>query len=153
MVVKKLKDMGLVASPHNPCIFTGILHDPDGTIPSTTPRVKINIGLYVDDFGFYSISLVEEDLFQTEFQKSLQVDFMGDVDYFLGTAFTCTYHFDGHLYVHLSQSAFTEFTGHWFGVDKFNPVPNMTPYCSGIPIDSIPNADPKDPDLKRRTKV
>jgi hypothetical protein len=29
----------------------------------------------------------------------------------------------------------------------------MTPYRSGIPIDSIPAADPKDPDLKRRTKV
>ena len=153
MVVKKLKEMGLVASAHDPCLFSGILHDPDGTIPSTTPRASIDIGLYVDDFVFYSTNSAEEDLFQSEFQKSLQVDFMGDVDYFLGTAFTWSRHHDGHLSVHLSQSAFTEFTGHCFGVDKFNPVPNMTPYRSGIPIDPIPNADPNDPDLKRRTKV
>ena len=29
----------------------------------------------------------------------------------------------------------------------------MTPYRSGKPIDSIPDADPTDPDLKRRMKV
>ena len=29
----------------------------------------------------------------------------------------------------------------------------MTPYRSGYPIDAIPNADPKDLDLKHRTKV
>eukprot|EP00804_Cyclotella_cryptica_P014486 CCRYP_004818-RA/>CCRYP_004818-RA protein AED:0.46 eAED:0.37 QI:0/0/0/1/1/1/2/0/357 len=33
-----------------------------------------------------------------------------------------------------------------------NPVPNMTPYWSGLPIDAIPPPDPTDPDLKRRTK-
>ena len=29
----------------------------------------------------------------------------------------------------------------------------MTPYMSGLPIDSIPPPDKHDPDLKRRTKV
>jgi len=71
----------------------------------------------------------------------------------LGTAFTWAKHDDGHLSVHLCQSAFTEYTAHRFGVDKMNRTPNMTPYRSGYPIDSIPNADPDDPDLKRRTKV
>jgi len=34
-----------------------------------------------------------------------------------------------------------------------NPVPNMTPYRSGLPIDAIPAADPNEGDFKRRTKV
>lgn len=57
----------------------------------------------------------------------------------------------GHLSVHLSQSAFTEFTAHHLAIDWYNHTPHMTPYCSGFQIDTIPPADPKDPDLKRRT--
>ena len=34
-----------------------------------------------------------------------------------------------------------------------NRVPNMTPYRSGLPIDSLPPARANDPDLKRRIKV
>ena len=34
-----------------------------------------------------------------------------------------------------------------------NLTPNMTPYRSGYPIDSIPAPDPNDPDLARQTKV
>jgi hypothetical protein len=50
---------------------------------------------------------------------------MGDVDYFLGTAFTWKCHPNNHLSVHLCQSAFTEFTAHRFGIDKYNRTPNM----------------------------
>ena len=78
---------------------------------------------------------------------------MGDVDFFLGTAFTWKRHESGHLSVHLCQSAFAEYTAHRFGVDKMNRTPNMTPYRSGMPIDSIPPPDPNDPDGPRRKKV
>ena len=77
---------------------------------------------------------------------------MGDVDFFLGTAFTWMRHNDGHLSVHLCQSALTNYTARQFGVDKMNPVPNMTPYRSGLPIDAIPAADPEEGNFKRRTK-
>ena len=60
--------------------------------------------------------------------EKIVVDFMDDVDYFLGTAFTWLRHDDGHVSVHLSQTAFTEFTAHRFSVNKMNRVPNMTPY-------------------------
>ena len=53
----------------------------------------------------------------------------------------------------MCQSAFTDFTAHRFGVDKYNLTPNMTPYRSGLPIDSIPPPPSDDPDLARRTKV
>lgn len=72
---------------------------------------------------------------------------------FLGTAFTWKHLPGGHLSVHLSQSAFTEFTAHHFAVDRLNRTPHITPYRAGYLIDSIPPPDPKDPDLKQRTKV
>ena len=77
---------------------------------------------------------------------------MGPVDWFLGTAFTWKTHDDGNLSVFLSQTAFTEFMAHRFAVDRFKPVPNMSPYRSGIPIDSIAPPDKHNPDLKSRTK-
>ena len=63
---------------------------------------------------------------------------MGDADYFLGTAFTWLRQDDGNVSVHLCQSAFTEFASHRFGIDNMNRIPNMTPYRSGLPIDSLP---------------
>ena len=72
---------------------------------------------------------------------------MVDVDYFLGTAFTWIKHKDRNISVHICQFSFTEFIAHWFSVQSSNKVPNMTPYCSGSPIDSIPIVDHLDPDL------
>eukprot|EP00804_Cyclotella_cryptica_P009045 CCRYP_003142-RA/>CCRYP_003142-RA protein AED:0.35 eAED:0.14 QI:0/0/0/1/1/1/2/0/1801 len=94
----------------------------------------------------------EEDRFRRMLASKIKVDFMGDVDYFLGTAFTWRRHASGELSAFLSQTAFTEYMAHRFAVDKMNPVPHMTPYRSGLPVDAIPPPDPKDPDLKRRTK-
>jgi len=92
-------------------------------------------------------------LFRDELTNHIKVNFMGECDYFLGTAFTWKRLTDGHISVHLSQSAFTEFTSHRFGSSTTNPVPNMTLYRSGLPIDSIPSADPADPELNHRTKM
>ena len=175
-----LTNMGLVQSPHDPCIFSGII-DPsttdfvtttnsDGTITVQIPqsdstntttttitlpssRQMIHIGLYVDDFVFYSKSDAEEELFRQVFQSQVNVDFMGDVDYFLGSAFLWKRHDDGNISVHMSQSAFTEHTAHRYGLDNFKRVSNMTPYRSDLPIDSLPPSPLNDPDLKRRTKV
>ena len=109
--------------------------------------------MYVDDFIFYSTDPEEEQKFKEEVAKHIKVDFMGDVDYFLGTVFTWLHHDNEHVSAHLTQTAFTEFSAHRFGVDRMNRVPNMTPYQSGMPIDSIPGADPSDPNHPRRTKI
>jgi hypothetical protein len=45
-----------------------------------------------------------------------------------------------------------EFTAHRFVVGKLNQVPNMTPYQSGIPIDSILPPPIHDPAVKRCMK-
>ena len=118
MITTILRDMGLVASKHDPCLFSGIISDPESSIPLTTERTSLDVGLYVDDFVFYSTSSAEEELFQRMLAKHIHVDFMGDAEYFLGAAFTFLRHFDGNLLVHLSQSAFTKFTAHQFGVEK-----------------------------------
>lgn len=104
-------------------------------------------------FVYYSVNPDEEKLFRKTLADKITVDFMGEVDFFLGSAFTWTKHNDGNLSVHMCQSAFTDFTAHRFGVDKYNLTPNMTPYRSGLPIDSIPPPASDDPDLARRTKV
>jgi hypothetical protein len=77
---------------------------------------------------------------------TVPIDWMGTVDYFLGTAFNWKQHADGNLSELLTQSAFVEYSAHRFAIDSLSPVPNMTPYRSGMPIDSIAPPDPKDPD-------
>ena len=74
---------------------------------------------------------------------------MGYVNYFLGTAFTWLQQKDDNISVHIFQSAFTEFTAHRLSVQSTNKVPNMTPYRSGFPIDSIPPVDIINTDLTR----
>ena len=69
---------------------------------------------------------------------------------FLGTAFTWLQHKDRNISIHLCHSSLTEFTDHFFLVQSTNKAPNMTPYCSGFPIDSIPPVDTLDPDLTCR---
>ena len=151
-----LKSMNLQPSAHDPCLFSGIINGATATSTNATAastRQKIYVGAYVDDIVFYSSDPAEEKLFKEALEAKLKVDFMGDADYFLGTAFTWLRHDDGHVSVHLCQSAFTEFASNRFGIDKMNRTPNMTPYRSGLPIDSLPPPRANDPDLKRRTKV
>jgi hypothetical protein len=109
---KALRDMGLQASVHDPCLFSGIVSptseggqasssaspvDPAAPlqqIPSSPPPSsldpsdKVFVGIYMDDFVFYSENPEQEALFMSELKKQVVVDFMGNVDFFLGTAFT-----------------------------------------------------------------
>ena len=159
MITKILKDIGLQPSPHDPCLYSGVITSPTSsptTLPSTPPSTRkkpVHVGIYVDDFVFFSEDPNEEDIFKRELSKcTVPIDWMGTVDYFLGTAFNWKRHPNCHLSVLLTQSAFTEYAAHRFAVDKFNPVPNMSPYRHGMPIDAIPPPPSDDPDLKRRTK-
>jgi hypothetical protein len=130
-----LKDMGLQASPHDPCLYSGVLHPSPAThvplrpssptsvldspsakatttsLPKSSSQKPIHIGLYVDDFVFYSEDEAEKELFKQLLASKIKVDFMGAVDYFLDTALTWRHHPDGNLSVFLSQTAFTEYIG------------------------------------------
>ena len=85
MITSILQEMGLSASPHDPCLYSGIIHSDN---KSLSERKEINVGLYVHDFVFFSTSQAEEDLFQKVLATHIKADFMGDADHFLGTAFT-----------------------------------------------------------------
>ena len=153
MIKGILLKMGLKSSPHAPCLLSGVLEDSNSQKTISKDQSQLHVGLYVDDFVFYSSDPAQEVLFKKLLQEHIQVDFMGDVDYFLGTAFTWLQHKDGNISVQLCQSAFTEFTAHRFSVQSVNKVPNMTPCRSGFPINSIPPVDLLDPDLNRRRQV
>jgi hypothetical protein len=153
MFTKILTEMGLKPSPHDPCVYTGVVNPGEDYDPATSTRKLLHIGIYVDDFVFFSEDSAEEELFRTTLASKIKVDFMGDVDYFLGTAFMWKRWQDGHLSVHMGQNAFVEYLGHRFALTNFVPVPNMTPYRSGLPIDAIPSPNPKEPDFKRRRKL
>ena len=159
MFTSILRDIGLSASLHDPCVYTGVVKDPGSTSNTGDPlsgdptRAHVEVGIYVDDFVFYSTDPAQELLFKQELKKRCKVDFVGDADFFLGTAFTWRRHNYGNLSVHLSQAAFAEHTAHMFGVAGMARVPNMTPWRSGLPIDLIAAADESEPDFKRRRKV
>ncbi|KAL7475451.1 hypothetical protein ACHAW6_001358 [Cyclotella cf. meneghiniana] len=143
MFTKILTKLGLKASQNDPCIYTGVVNPGPDYDPATSDRKLLHIGIYVDDFVYFSEDPAEEKLFQEALASRIKVDFMGAVDYFLGTAFTWKKHEDGHF-----VTAFVEYLAHRFALTNFGPIPNMLPYRSGMTIDSIPNPDPKEPDFK-----
>ena len=93
--------MGLDASPHGPWLFHSVINTPSSNECTSDLQSQINVFLYVNDFVFYSSDRSQEDLFKTLLQEHTQVDFMGNVDYFLGTDFTWIQNDYGNISVHL----------------------------------------------------
>jgi deoxyuridine 5'-triphosphate nucleotidohydrolase len=125
---KILLEIGLVQHPSSPCIFHGTL------IPGEPP---LYLGLYVDDFIYFSESKKVEEHFEKEFGDAISTDFNGQIGYFLGINFTCKRHDDGHVTIHLGQEAFVENLCEIAGLDNSHVTPVQTPYRSGCPVDSI----------------
>ena len=125
-----LTTIGLTRCPNSPCLYSGVI------IPNQPP---IYLGLYVDDFIFFSESPTVESHFQHEFEKHVsKVTWTNQVDYFLGVKFDCQQHNTSQVTIHLSQIAFMEnllIQNNMHG-DDINTV--QTPYRSGYPIDKIP---------------
>ena len=148
-----LNRMGLKQNPYDPCLFTGHLFDPDD--PSDTPSSEpITLGLYVDDFIYFSADDAVEKKFERLLAKSLAVDFMGTVEWFLGIHFQWKMT-DSEVACHLNQAAFAANLVEQFNQHHKNPTPAATPYRSGIPIDAIPESTEDDDCpalLKRKQK-
>ena len=77
-----LLKIGLEASPHETCLLSGIFDNPYFPQNISESQSQLHVGLYVDDFVFYSSDPTQEALFKTLLQEHIQVDFVGDVDYF-----------------------------------------------------------------------
>ena len=116
-----LKRLGLCPLPNEPCIYTGRL------IPDEAP---IYIGIYVDDFTYFSTSNATKRTFEERLGKEIEVEFMGPVTWFLGCLLCLGY---------ISQTAKIESLLDQFNMGDCNPVHNV--YRSGFPIDRIPKDD------------
>jgi hypothetical protein len=137
-----LRSIRLTPSLEDPCPYLGFVHDPsDPSGPTLTS--PLTLGLYVDDFVYFSEDPAVESLFCRLLAKRCKVNFMGIVEWFLGI------HFSWHLTsssvaVHLKQSGFASNLVESFFRDSRDPTPTATSYCSGIPIDAIAPSTEKD---------
>jgi len=92
----------------------------------------------VDDIIYLSPSAQVEKKFEQLLSSIGEVDFMGQVSYFLGIEFTWHNHPDGNVSVNLSQQSFTENLLDILGYSSSTTSTFTTPYQAGLSIDSIP---------------
>ena len=85
---KTLLSLGLRPLAHSPCIFTGTI------IPEEPP---LYIGLYVDDFLYFSESTAVEKIFESKFGNLIKTSFNGPVTHFLGITFSTTTDSNGNI--------------------------------------------------------
>eukprot|EP00956_Cyclotella_meneghiniana_P007922 scaffold10518_cov43-Cyclotella_meneghiniana.AAC.4 len=62
---------------------------------SSDSPALVHVGIYVDDFVFYSTDPAQETLFMEALKQGAVIDFMGPVYWFFRTAFTWKRHDDG----------------------------------------------------------
>jgi hypothetical protein len=77
-----------------------------------------------------------EALIKHLLQEQVKVDFMGLVEWFLGFYFSWRFT-SLRVDVHLNQTGFAANSVEHFCRDSWDPTPTVTPYWSGVPIDSI----------------
>ena len=129
---KALMTINLQPCPNAPCIFSGTI------IPGKPP---IYVGLYVDDFIYFSSDNSVESAFESMLptKTSLQIDFNGPIHHFLGVKFTHSIAEDGHVSIHLSQEADIQQLLQDNNLHTTSTITKPTPYRSGHPVDAIPN--------------
>jgi len=74
-------------------------------------------------------------------KTNLLVDFNGPLHHFLGVKFTHLISTDGHLTIHLSQESDIQQLLQDNNLHTSTTITKPTPYCSGHPVDTIPNVD------------
>ncbi len=132
---KILKSIGLHSSLEDPCLYTGCIIDPNN--PTATPSsVPLSLGLYVDDFIYFSEDPNVEALFCCLLSERCQFDFMGIVEWFLVVHFSWRIT-PNSVTVHLNQSGFAANLVESFFRESRDPMPTATPYWLGLPIDAI----------------
>jgi len=130
-----LRSMGLQKNIYDPCLYTAFIKDPDN--PSDTAAlIPMTLGLYVDDFIFFSTCDKVEAKFQDILSRLLTVDFMGIVEWFLGVHFSWRLS-QGEADVHMNQLGFAQNLVESFELQHRSQTPLSTPYCSGMPISAI----------------
>ncbi len=135
-----LKSMGLKQSPTSPCIFMGTLIE---------GGPMIYVGIYVDDIIYFSSDDNVEKAFESKLSTIGDVDFMGRVSHFLGIEFTWKDLPDGNLCVSLTQQSFIESLLDSLGLSFDGSSHYVSPYRSGMHIDSILHQEMSNSDRDR----
>jgi hypothetical protein len=141
LAVKTLNSIGLYQHPYSPCLFFGT------PIPGYPP---LYLGLYEDDFIYFSESREVEETFEKDFQSKLDMDLSSDISYFLGIKFTPHRHNDGHITIKLSQEAFVDTLVSSAKLDGDGVNEPKSPYRNGLPIDKIPQDKDVPYDLQQK---
>jgi hypothetical protein len=81
-----LISIGLKPSFEDPYLYSGFIRDPSDP-SSAKSTLPLTIGLYVDDFLYFSDDPSVEALFCRLLAERCKVDFMGVVEWFLGIHF------------------------------------------------------------------
>jgi hypothetical protein len=123
-------------------MFTGSICDPNNPAVDI-PAAPLTIGLYVDDFVYFSEDPQVERRFEQLLSSLVTVNFWGTIDWFLGIHFQWSC-YDNEVSVHLSQTGFAAHLVEDNNVHMQNITPSATPYCSGLPIDACPESDEAD---------
>ena len=126
---KLLLQLGFTSHPNSPCLFIGHL------IPNEPP---IYLGLYVDDFIYFSKSKAVEEKFEKEFDQKIDIDWNGQIDYFLGINFQCKRHPNNDVSILLNQEAFVDAIVTSANLQDDDVTTPKSPYRSGYPVDNIP---------------
>ena len=100
----------------------------------------------MDNFIYYSNLDEVEQWFEKNLQLNIKVDFMGDVQWFLGQQYEWMKDQDGKLSCHIPQQAFVEGMLQKFQLQYLKPTD--TPYVSGYKIDRIKQM-PVDPRVEK----
>jgi len=85
-ITSVLASIGLRPNASDPCMFTGSVCNPNNPA-ADIPSAPLTVGLYVDDFVYFSEDPEVERRFEQLLSSLITVDFMGTVDWFLGTHF------------------------------------------------------------------
>ena len=143
LATKLLLSLGLKQHPLSPCLFSGSI------IKNKPP---LYLGLYVDDFIYFSKDKSVETTFEQEFSKKIDIDFNGQVSCFLGIKFNAVKHDDGEVDILMNQPAFIKHLAHTAGLSDVTTIPTA-PYRNGFPMDSIPTPTIHNNDQDKLTKT
>jgi hypothetical protein len=131
LATKVLLAMGFQKHPTSHCLFIGHL------IPNHPP---IYLGLYVDDVYYFSESREVESKFEKDISKEIDIEFNGQVGYFLGINFECKRHNDSSVSILMNQESFIDNLVDMAELTTATDLP-PTPYRSGYPVDKIPTIE------------
>ena len=118
----------LKSKPNSTCVFTGRI------VPDQPP---LYVGLYVDDFVYFSTSDAVELQFQKLLNQKYSVSYDDCLEWLLGIKFTW-YETESTLKCHINQEAFILDMVDRHQLSDCNKSTRATPFRSGFTVDSFP---------------